>query len=60
MQRRQREWGLIESSDARITGYLDDMPYVIQSNSFTYSEWTEMRELSKMLECTEGGHPPSL
>lgn len=60
MELRHREWGIIQSSDSNVTGYSDDMPYVIKSDTFSYLEWVEMRSISRMLEKTEGDHPLSL
>lgn len=54
------KWGLKESFDESITGFKDSMRYVIESNTFSYEEWLQMREISEFLISTEGDHPKSL
>ena len=52
IEQRKHEWNLIESNDS--------MPTVIQSDSFSYSEWLDMFRISEALKQTESNHPKSI
>ena len=52
IEQRKHEWNLIESNDS--------MPTVIQSDSFSHSEWLDMFRISEALKQTESNHPKSI
>jgi len=52
IEQRKDEWNLIESTHS--------MPTVIQSNTFSYSDWLKMYRISEALKITESNHPKSI
>ena len=37
-----------------------NIPHVVESSTFTYSDWVQMAEVAKILTQTEGHHPPAV
>ena len=37
-----------------------NIPHVVESSTFTYSDWVQMAEVAKILAQTEGHHPPAV
>ena len=52
LDRHRHRWGLVENDEP--------IPAVIASNTFTRTEWREMRDLAVALSNSEGAHPDSL
>jgi hypothetical protein len=47
MERDRARWGLVESDD--------DIPLVVQSNTFTRADWLAMREITEALHARKEG-----
>lgn len=37
-----------------------NIPHVVESSTFTYSDWVQMAEVAELLAQTEGHHPPAV
>ena len=52
LEKNRNTWALIENEDL--------IPKVVQSNSFTKTEWQKMEQLARTLRLTENKHPKSV
>lgn len=52
LDRQRAQWRLVEDGD--------DMPCVVESNTFTRQDWQAMGRISEALRRTEGNHPTSI
>ena len=56
----RKAYQLKEKSSEEIDRVQVNIPHVVESSTFTYSDWMQMAEVAKILAQTEGHHPPAL